>query len=166
MGQLLYHGGRDHDLQGPQRKLGHYNADGGYTSLCELQRGIQQDEVVIRSELVVQGAASTKWANLACVPASVFMSGRLSLTTLRPRVRPHGDCAIALAAAWMAAKDRPIESEKARRGGFRKNRGWKTWKGVYLNVRPLRRWGVCRPSRRRMTFLATAGGKKICTIGW
>ena len=93
-------------------KLGHYNADGGYTSLCELQRGIQQDEVVIRSELVVQECGQYEMGKSNLRSGKCIHVGSAVSNDASAQGTSHGDCAIALALAWMAAKDRPIESEK------------------------------------------------------
>ncbi len=93
-------------------KLGHHNSDGGYRSLCELQRGIQQDEITIRSEKVVIECGQYELGQGRLRSGKCIHVGSEASGDASAQGKAHGDCAIAMALAWMAAKDRPVEQEK------------------------------------------------------
>jgi hypothetical protein len=93
-------------------RLGTFNADGGYTSLCELQRGIQQDEITIRSEKVVFECGQYELGKAGVRAGKCIHVGSQASGDASAQGKAHGDCAIAIALAWMAAKDRPVEGEK------------------------------------------------------
>lgn len=93
-------------------RLGSFNADGGYTALCELQRGIQQDEITVRSEKVVIECGQYELGQAGVRSGKCIHVGSQASGDASAQGKAHGDCAIAMALAWMAAKDRPVESEK------------------------------------------------------
>lgn len=93
-------------------KLGYFNQDSGYTALCELQRGIQQDEVTIRSEMTVMECGQYEIGRAGERSGKCIHVGSASSGDPASQGKSHGDCAIALALAWMAAKDRPVDKEQ------------------------------------------------------
>ncbi len=93
-------------------RLGHHNVDGGYTALCELQRGIQQDEITVRSEKVVMECGQYELGSAGVRAGKCIHVGSQASGDASAQGKAHGDCAIAFALAWMAAKDRPVEQEK------------------------------------------------------
>ena len=94
------------------QKLGTFNGDGGYTDLCELQRGIQQDEVTVRSEKVVMECGQYELGRAGVRAGKCIHVGSQSSGDASAQGKSHGDCAIAMSLAWKAAKDRPVEAEE------------------------------------------------------
>lgn len=92
-------------------RLGYFNADGGYSGLCEVQRGIQQDELTIRSEMTVMEFGQYEIGRAGDRSGKCIHVGSAASNDPASQGKAHGDCAIAMTMAWMAAKDRPVEKE-------------------------------------------------------